>query len=60
MGNTITRVTPYDEEAPPINEQPSTRDGNPVLSEIIVHVITDMFYTHKSKERIPNGDACYN
>ena len=64
MGNTNTRVTPYDEEAPPISQEPSTQDGTPALSEIIVHAISDVFYTynhtntHKANERLPNGDVC--
>ena len=61
MGNTTTRVAPYDEEAPPmtheqvqeqVQEQP--QDGTTPLSEIIVHIITDMFYTHK--RNVNQGD----
>ena len=44
MGNStsvnVTRVVPYDEEAPPINQEPSNPQP---LSEIIIHIIKDKF-----------------
>jgi hypothetical protein len=47
MGNTITRVVPYDEEAPPISQdevQEESLENTPALSEIIIHKINTMFY----------------